>query len=101
MTNVEVALIAILIGVFGVGGGKLLGNKKFKEYKDICKSIHVKCKEDRMAMEKKLEREILEQIKPRLILGNLIMAELADKVGIDPQKIKQFENAVKIKINDK
>ena len=61
-----------------------------------------KCMSERAMAEKTLKAKIEElrsETKPRLILGNLIMARLCQELKIPESEIRAFEKAVGIKIN--
>jgi hypothetical protein len=47
-----------------------------------------------MEKEQALENTIDDDIKPRLTLGNLIMLELCEKVGVSKERVAELRYAV-------
>lgn len=108
--GIIVTLIVVIIGLLGIGGGKMWGEKKVNEkvtalddkFMDIHETCHTACKEARVAAEKKLseaveslEEVLTKQIQPRLIVGNFIMDALAEKVGVSKEQLNQIRTNVK------
>jgi len=105
MDHSTLGLLGIIIALLGIGGGRLWSDKRLDGLHKMIKKnkldilaihngCHTACKEARMAKEKELE-DILEQgIKPKLQLGNLIMLELCEKVGVPKDRLEEFRKAI-------
>lgn len=108
--GIILTLVTIIIGILGIGGGKMWGEKTVKEAVDsldekimkLHHSCHNACKEARVAEEAKLAKAvedltktIKEGVQPRLIVGNFIMDALAEKVGVSKETLLQIRRNVK------
>ena len=104
-----ISLIVVIIGILGIGGGKMWGEKKVnskvtaldKKFMNIHETCHTACKEARVAAEeelakavKSLEDVLTKQLQPRLIMGNFIMDALAEKVGVPKAQLEQIKQNV-------
>lgn len=105
MPSYDLGLVGIIIALLGVGGGRLWSDRRINNlHKEIAKvqrgilSIHEKChsacKEARMSKEKELETILEKEIKPRLQVGNLIMLELCQKIGVPKEKLEELRQAI-------
>jgi len=100
MTGIEVGLGVTIIGLLGLGGGKMWSDtaikKVQKELLDRCKV----CLKEREDKEAAVDSELKNEIRPRLLLGNLLMLELCDKAGIPKERVQQLKDAVAPNLKD-
>ncbi len=76
--------------------------KKFvtKEQCEVCMENLARRAKEQKEFREKLNRT-LEMINARLMLGNLIMADLCENAKIPNSKIESYEKALGIKLRDK
>ena len=79
MEHLALGLFVLLIGVLGIGGGKMWGTSAIKVVQAELLERCAVCLEERKEKESELEKELNEEIRPRLMFGNLLMLSSARK----------------------